>query len=49
MMAGKTDTIKATYDPKPKKARDAGYDQIDRSKPVNTSGFKMRINGEVVK
>lgn len=48
-MAGKSDTIKSTYDPKAKKARDAGYDKIDRSKPVSTKGFKMRINGEVVK
>ena len=48
-MAGKTDTIKATYDPKSKKARDDNWDKIDRSKPVSTKGFKMRINGEAVK
>ena len=27
----------------------SNYDKIDRSKPVSTKGFKLRINGEVVK
>lgn len=45
-MIGKTDTIKSTYCPKAKKARDEGYDKIDRSKPVeNTTGFRVKING----
>jgi len=45
---GKTDTIKSTYDPKAKKLRDKGWDKIDRSKPVSTNGFKMRVNGKLI-
>ena len=27
----------------------SNYDKIDRSKPVSTKGFKMRLNGEAMK
>ena len=32
-----------------KKNYHKGYDKIDRSKPVSTKGFKMKINGKEVK
>lgn len=48
-MAGKSDTIKSTYCPKAKKLRDENFDKIDRSKPISTKGFVLRVNGKVVK
>ena len=43
-MSGKDDKDRSNN-----KEYKSNYEKIDRSKPVSTKGFKMKINGEVVR